>query len=63
MKLLFKFNLVFILIFAVGFAATGRVSWLLLERNAREEIAQSARLLMDTALAARGYTSSNIHTT
>ena len=60
MKLLFKFNLVFILIFAVGFAVTGRVSWLLLERNAREEIAQSARLLMDTALAARGYTSSQV---
>jgi HAMP domain-containing protein len=59
-KLLFKFNLVFILIFAVGFAATGRVSWLLLERNAREEIAQSARLLMDTALAARGYTTSQV---
>jgi HAMP domain-containing protein len=56
MKLLLKFNLVFLLIFAAGIAATGYVSWKLLERNARDEIAQDARLLMDTALATRGYT-------
>lgn len=61
MKLLFKFNLVFILVFALGLAATGYVSWALLERNAREEIAQNARLLMDTALAARTYTSSQVN--
>ena len=61
MKLLFKFNLVFILIFAAGIAATARLSWTLLERNARDEIAQNARLLMDTALATRGYTSSQVN--
>jgi HAMP domain-containing protein len=61
MKLLFKFNLVFILIFAAGIAATARLSWALLERNARDEIAQNARLLMDTALATRGYTSSQVN--
>jgi len=61
MKLLLKFNLVFLLVFAIGIGATGWVSWRLLERNAREEIAQSARLLMDTALAARGYTSSQVN--
>ena len=60
MKLLLKFNLVFVLIFALGFGATGFVSWRLLERNAREEIAGSARLLMDTALATRNYTSAQI---
>lgn len=60
MKLLLKFNLVFVLIFALGFAATGFVSWRLLERNARDEIADSARLLMDTALATRSYTSAQI---
>lgn len=60
MKLLFKFNLVFLFIFAVGVAAAGHVSWTLLERNAREEIAESARLLMDAALAARSYTSSQV---
>jgi protein-histidine pros-kinase len=61
MKLLFKFNLVFLLLFAVALAATGYVSWMLLERNARDEIAQNARLLMDTALAARTYTSTQVN--
>jgi HAMP domain-containing protein len=61
MKLLLKFNLVFILVFALGLGATGYVSWTLLERNARDEIAQNARLLMDTALAARAYTSTQVN--
>lgn len=61
MKLLLKFNLVFVLVFAIGLAATGFVSWRLLERNARDEIAQNARLLMDTALAARAYTSTQVN--
>jgi protein-histidine pros-kinase len=61
MKLLLKFNLVFVFIFVLGLAATGYVSWRLLERNAREEIAQNARLLMDTALAARTYTSTQVN--
>jgi len=61
MKLLLKFNLVFILIFACALGAAGYVSWTLLEKNAREEIAQNARLLMDTALATRTYTSSQVN--
>lgn len=61
MRLLLKFNLVFILVFALGLAATGYVSWRLLERNAREEIAQSARLLMDTAIATRNYTTAQVN--
>lgn len=60
MKLLFKFNLVFIFMLAIGLGATGYVSWRLLERNARQEIAENARLLMDTALAARAYTSAQV---
>jgi protein-histidine pros-kinase len=61
MRLLFKFNLVFILVFALGLAATGYVSWALLERNARDEIAQNARLLMDTAIATRTYTGTQVN--
>ena len=61
MKLLFKFNLVFLLVFALGLTATGYVSWRLLERNARAEIAQNARLLMDTALATRSYTLTQVN--
>lgn len=61
MKLLLKFNLVFVLVFALGLAATGYVSWRLLERNAREEIAQNARLLLDAAVATRNYTTAQVN--
>ena len=60
MRLLLKFNLIFLLIFAAGLAAISQVSWSLLERNARDEIAQSARLLMDAAIATRSYTSGQV---
>jgi HAMP domain-containing protein len=60
MKLLLKFNLVFLLVFGLGVAAIAQLSWTLLEKNARAEIAENARLLMDTALAARNYTTSQV---
>jgi protein-histidine pros-kinase len=60
MKLALKFNLVFIVIFLLGLAAAAAISRDLLQRNAREEIAQNARLLMEAALATRGYTSTQI---
>ena len=61
MKLLLKFNLVFLLVFGIGTAASAWLSLNLLERNARAEIAAHARLLMDTSLAARSYTSTQIN--
>lgn len=60
MKLLFKFNLVFILLFLLGIAASGYISWELLQRNAREEVAENARLMMSVALAVRSYTNQQI---
>ena len=60
MKLIVKFNLVFVLVFLVGLAAAGYVSRELLQRNARDEIVQSARLVMESALAARTYTASQV---
>ena len=60
MKLLVKFNLVFILLFLVAIAASGYISWQLLQRNAREEVAENAQLLMSVALAVRSYTSQQI---
>ena len=60
MKLLLKFNLVLVVVFAMGIAATGYFSRELLQRNAREEIYESAKLLIDSALAVREYTSRNI---
>jgi HAMP domain-containing protein len=60
MKLLFKFNLVFLLLFLLAIGACGYISRDLLQRNAREEIAETARLLMANALAVRSYTQNQI---
>jgi protein-histidine pros-kinase len=60
MKLVVKFNLVFVLVFSLGFAAAGYVTYDLLQRNAKEEILQNARLIMESALASRAYTNTQI---
>ena len=60
MKLLVKFNLVFLAIFALGLAAAGSVSWSLLQRNASDEIAGNARLMMEASLATRAYTATQV---
>jgi len=60
MKLILKFNLAFVAIFLIGLGAAGYVSNELLQRNAREEILQNARLLMETALATRAYTAAQV---
>lgn len=60
MKLLLKFNLVFVALFLLGIAASGYISWQLLQKNAREEIAENARFMMSVALAVRAYTNTQI---
>jgi len=60
MKLLAKFNLVFAALFLLGIAASGYISWTLLQQNAREEIAENARLMMSVGLAVRHYTNTQI---
>jgi protein-histidine pros-kinase len=60
MKLIIKFNLVFISVFLVGLAIAAYVADALLQQNAREEMQHSARLIMEAALATRGYTSSQV---
>jgi len=60
MKLLVKFNLVFLLLFLLGIGACGYISWELLQKNAREEVAENARLLMANAIAVRSYTNTQI---
>jgi protein-histidine pros-kinase len=60
MKLLLKFNLVFVLIFLLGLGATGVMTRQLLERHAQEEVLQHARFLLEKALAVRAYTSKQI---
>ncbi|MCC6534934.1 MAG: DUF3365 domain-containing protein [Burkholderiales bacterium] len=56
MGLRLKFNLVLLSVFALGIAVSGVISWNLLHGNARDEVVRNAELLMETALAVRGYT-------
>ena len=56
MGLRLKFNLVLLLVFLVGLGVAGWISREILIRNAREEVARNAGLMMETALAVRGYT-------
>jgi HAMP domain-containing protein len=56
MKLIWKFNLVLLGIFVLGFLIAGYVSYRALQTNAREEILQNARLMMESALSSRNYT-------
>jgi HAMP domain-containing protein len=56
MKLIWKFNLVLLGIFALGFVVAGYISYRSLQSNAREEILQNARLMMEAASSSRNYT-------
>jgi len=55
-----KFNIVLILVFAAGIGVSGWVSHQLLQRNAKDEVLRSAGLMMEAALAVRGYTVSQV---
>jgi len=60
MKLVLKFNLAFIGMFLLGLLVSGMVSYNLLQNNARDEIVQNARIMMEAALSTRSYTSNQI---
>lgn len=60
MKLIVKFNLVFLAVFLLGLLVAGTISHTLLQRNAREEILSNARIMMESALAQRAYTNTQI---
>jgi protein-histidine pros-kinase len=60
MKLIVKFNLVFIAVFLIGLGVAAHVADRLLQHNAREEMQHSARLIMEAALSTRSYTSSQV---
>lgn len=60
MKLTAKFNIIFLIIFGLGLAFTAYVASRFLQRNARDQVTQDARLLMQTSLSMRDYTSKQI---
>ncbi len=60
MNILAKFNLMMITVFALGLAAVCLVTNALLERSAQQQVVDNARIMMETALAMRQYTSKQI---
>jgi len=56
MSLLTKFNLALIVVFSLAMVPVGWVSNALLQRSARAQVIQNARIMMETAMAVRGYT-------
>jgi HAMP domain-containing protein len=55
-----KFNLMVLSIFAAGLAASGAVSYRLLQDSARADVVRQAGVMMEAALATRAYTVSQI---
>lgn len=60
MGLRLKFNLMLLLVFAIGLGVTGYISHDLLHRNARDEVLRNAGLMMEAALSMRAYTNTQI---
>lgn len=60
MSLLIRINLVFGGVFVLAAAAAGYACWGILEGNARREALAEAGLMLDSALATRDYTASEI---
>src|SRR5258708_1835104 len=60
MGLRLKFNLVLIVVFAAGIGVSAFVSYELRQRKAKKEVLRNAGLMMEAALAVRGYTVSQV---
>ena len=60
MGLRLKFNVVLVLVFGAGIGVSAWVSHRLLQDNAKEEVLRNAGLMMEAALAIRGYTVSQV---
>lgn len=60
MKLLAKFNLILGLVFGLGFAVAGLISYRYSQEDAREDIIREARLMMEAMQSARAYTTLQI---
>lgn len=60
MKLLAKFNLVFVLVFGTGVALAGFIAYQFLQKNAKDQVLQEAKLMMETTLSTRNYTTAQI---
>lgn len=55
-----KFNLILLLAFVLGLAASGWISYGLLQRNAREDVLRTAGVMMEAAASMRAYTVAHV---
>ena len=60
MKLLLKFNLIFLLLAGTGLAIVAHVAYRFLMENAKTQVVQQAQLMMESARATRDYTSEEL---
>jgi protein-histidine pros-kinase len=60
LKLLIKFNLIFIVLAGIGLTLVSRVAYGFLMANARTQIVQQAQLMMESARATRDYTTEEL---
>jgi protein-histidine pros-kinase len=56
MRLTTKFNLVLFAVFSLGLTIAGYISYTVLHKHAREEVLNHAGMMMEAAMAIRGYT-------
>jgi len=59
-NLVWKFNAALLAIFILGFALATYVSYRVLQSNAREEVLQHARIMMEAASSSRTYTNTQV---
>lgn len=55
-----KFNLVLLVAFGIGLGVAAFLSYRIMQENAREEVLAKARIMMESALALRSYTTQEI---
>src|SRR5947209_4353460 len=60
MKLLFKFNLIFLVVFGLGMVPTWVLSHQFLKAEARDQVIAQARLMMEASMSTRWYTTTQI---
>ncbi len=56
MSLFVKFNLILVLVFTLALVPAGLMANRMLQKSAREQVVENARIMMQTALATRTYT-------
>ena len=55
-----KFNLVMLAAFLVGLALAASLAYTIVQRDARAEVLQQARIMIEAASAVRGYTDKEV---